>query len=108
MDAAPAAEGAYLDYEDGLIEQTAGTKVLFFHAPWCPKCRALDEELVADGAPDGVTVFKVDFDSRGDLRQKYGVTLQTTVVYVDDAGEKLSSTVLYEDPSIASIVAAAP
>jgi hypothetical protein len=110
--AAPAppapAEGAYIEYADGIIEQTAGPKVLFFHAPWCPQCRKLDDQLVAEGAPDGLTVFKVDYDSRGDLRQRYGVTLQTTVVFVDDAGQALSSTVLYDDPSIASLLAAAP
>lgn len=101
-------EGAYLDYTDGAIEATAGQKVLFFHASWCPQCRKLDEELRAAGAPDGLTVFKVDYDSRTDLRQKYGVTLQTTVVFVDDRGELISSTVLYDDPSIASLVAGIP
>ena len=108
--AAPAApmNGAYVEYADGIIEQTAGAKVLFFHAPWCPQCRKLDEQLVAEGPPDGLTVFKVDYDSRGDLRQRYGVTLQTTVVFVDDAGQPISSTVLYDDPSIASLLAAAP
>ena len=107
---APAApvEGAYLDYADGIVEQTAGAKVLFFHAPWCPQCRKLDEELLAAGAPEGLTVFKVDYDSRSDLRQRYGVTLQTTVVFVDDTGAAISSTVLYDDPSIASLIAAAP
>jgi thiol-disulfide isomerase/thioredoxin len=102
------APGAYVDYTDGAIESTAGTKVLFFHASWCPKCRQLDEQLRAEGAPDGLTVFKVDYDSRTDLRQKYGVTLQTTVVFVDDRGELISSTVLYDDPSIDSLVAAIP
>ncbi|RXZ41167.1 thioredoxin family protein, partial [Agromyces binzhouensis] len=106
-DAAPA-EGAYLDYADGAIEATAGPKALFFHASWCPKCRALDEDLRAEGAPDGLTVFKVDYDSRTDLRQRYGVTIQTTIVFVDDAGEKISSVVLYEDPSVESLVAAMP
>lgn len=107
VDAAEA-EGAYLDYEDGVIEATAGGKALFFHADWCPKCRALDEDLRADGAPAGLTVFKVDYDSRTDLRQQYGVTLQTTIVFVDDAGEKISSVVLYDDPSVESLVAAIP
>jgi thiol-disulfide isomerase/thioredoxin len=106
-EAAPA-EGAYLDYEDGAIEATAGPKALFFHASWCPKCRALDEDLKAQGAPDGLTVFKVDYDSRTDLRQQYGVTIQTTIVFVDDAGEKISSVVLYDDPSVESLVAAIP
>ena len=100
--------GGYLDYEDGVIEATAGPKALFFHASWCPKCRALDEDLLAEGAPPGLTVFKVDFDSRTDLRQRYGVTLQTTIVFVDDAGEMISSVVLYDDPSVESLVAAIP
>ncbi|WP_401000257.1 thioredoxin family protein [Agromyces sp. GXQ0307] len=101
-------EGAYLDYTDGAIEATAGPKALFFHASWCPKCRSLDEDLKAQGAPDGLTVFKVDYDSRTDLRQQYGVTIQTTIVFVDDAGEKISSVVLYDDPSVESLVAAMP
>ena len=101
-------EGAYLDYEDGVIEATAGPKALFFHASWCPKCRALDEDLHAEGAPAGLTVFKVDYDSRTDLRQRYGVTLQTTIVFVDDAGGMISSVVLYDDPSVESLVAAIP
>lgn len=103
-----ATAGAYLDYTDGVIEQTAGPKVLFFHAAWCPQCRQLDEQLTAEGAPDGLTVFKVDYDTRTDLRQRYGVTLQTTVVFVDDQGELISSKVLYDDPSIASLIAATP
>jgi thiol-disulfide isomerase/thioredoxin len=102
------ADGAYVDYTDGAIEATPGPKVLFFHASWCPNCRELDEQLRAEGAPDGLTVFKVDYDSRTDLRQKYGVTIQTTVVFVDDDGEMLSSSVLYEDPSIEALVAAMP
>lgn len=107
-EAAEPMAGAYLDYTDGAIEATAGPKALFFHAPWCPKCRALDEDLQSSGPPDGLTIFKVDYDSRGDLRQKYGVTLQTTIVFLDDAGEVLSSVVLYDDPSVDSLVAAIP
>lgn len=106
-EAAPA-DGAYLDYEDGVIEETAGPKALFFHASWCPKCRALDEDLRAEGAPAGLTVFKVDYDSRTDLRQQYGVTLQTTIVFIDDAGGTISSVVLYDDPSVESLAAAIP
>lgn len=107
-DMAAHAAGAYLDYEDGIIASTAGPKALFFHASWCPKCRALDEDLRAKGAPDDLTVFKVDYDSRTDLRQQYGVTMQTTIVFVDDAGEKISDIVLYDDPSVASLEAAIP
>ncbi len=103
-----AGAGAYLEYSDGVIAETPGAKALFFHATWCPQCRQLDDELVADGAPDGLTVFKVDFDDRVDLRQRYAVTLQTTIVFVDDDGDAISNVVLYDDPSIASLVAAIP
>lgn len=106
-DPAPA-QGAYVEYTDGVIEATPGSKALFFHASWCPQCRALDEDLKSEGVPDGLTVFKVDYDSRTDLRQRYGVTLQTTIVFVDDSGESISSIVLYDDPSARSLAAAIP
>ncbi|MDJ0324823.1 thioredoxin family protein [Cryobacterium sp. PH31-AA6] len=100
--------GAYVEYSDGIIAKTAGTKVLFFHASWCPNCRALEKDIIAGPIPAGLTIIKVDFDNSTDLRQKYGVTLQTTVVYVDDDGAELGKKVLSEDPSLDALVAAAP
>jgi thiol-disulfide isomerase/thioredoxin len=100
--------GAYVDYSTDVIAETAGDKVLFFHAPWCPNCRELESDIETSGVPAGLTIIKVDYDSEVALRQKYGVTLQTTVVYVDDDGDKLSSAVLYDDPSLEALVAAAP
>lgn len=79
--------GGYVEYTPQLIAQTPGTKILFFHAEWCPQCRQLDSDLESTGVPAGVTVMKVDYDSSRDLRQKYGVTQQTTLVRVDDNGE---------------------
>ncbi len=105
---AAAAPGDYVDYYDGAIEETAGLKVLFFHASWCPKCRALDEDIEANTIPDGMTIFKVDFDTATALRQQYGVTLQTTIVYVDDDGALLTKGVLYDDTTLDALIAAAP
>lgn len=62
--------GAYVDYDESILSSTSGPKALFFHATWCPQCRALDEDLRAQGPPDGLTVFKVDYDSATDLRQR--------------------------------------
>ena len=108
-EAQPAGQsGAYLDYYDGAIAETAGTKVLFFHASWCPKCRDLEENILASDIPDNFTVFKVDFDTATELRQRYGVTLQTTIVYVDDDGDALAKGVLYEDTTLNALLAAAP
>jgi hypothetical protein len=67
---------------------------------------ALEEDIEANGVPDGVTIFKVDYDSNQDLRQEYGVTIQTTMVKVDDNGDEIESYVAYEDPTLDSVSAA--
>lgn len=97
------APGAYIDYSSNIIANTAGTKVLFFHAPWCPQCRTLEADINKQGLPSGVTVIKVDYDTNQALRQKYGVTLQTTLVRVDDQGNLVKKLVAYDNPSIESI-----
>jgi len=84
------APGAYVSWEDYDADPAvaAGTAVvLFFHAPWCPDCRATEAALDADGVPDGLTVVKVDFDSATDLRRRYGVTVQHTFVQLGDGGD---------------------
>ena len=100
---APVQKGAYTSYSADKVAETKGTKLLFFHAPWCPQCRELDASIKASSLPDGVTIFKVDYDSHQALRVKYGVTIQTTVVKVDDAGNKIKSYVAYDEPAFASV-----
>ena len=95
--------GQYVDYSPELLASTPGDKLLFFHAPWCSQCVALEEDIEANGVPEGVTIFKVDYDSNQDLRQEYGVTIQTTMVKVDDNGELIDSYVAYEDPTLDSV-----
>jgi thiol-disulfide isomerase/thioredoxin len=94
----------YIDYSETALNNTEGTKILFFHAPWCPQCREIEASINEDGIPSGVTVFKVDYDSHQSLRNKYGVTLQTTFVEVDDKGNKIDSYVAYEEPRFSSVV----
>lgn len=107
-ESAASAPGDYVDYEPGIIEATPGTKALFFHASWCPKCRALEEDILASEIPDNFTIIKVDFDTATELRQRYAVTLQTTIVYVDDDGAALAKGVLYDDTTLDALLAAAP
>lgn len=92
--------GAYLDYDPNIIAKTPGTKLLFFHAPWCPQCRALEADIKSRGVPSGVAIIKVDYDSHQNLRQKYGVTIQTTLVKVDDKGGLVKKYVAYDEPSL--------
>jgi thiol-disulfide isomerase/thioredoxin len=96
--------GAYVDYSPSVIAATPGTKLLFFHASWCPQCRALDADIKASGVPSGITIIKTDYDSNQALRQKYGVTIQTTIVRVDDNGNFIAKYVAYDDPTLAAVL----
>lgn len=98
-----ATAGSYIDYDESAISRTQGTKILFFHAPWCPQCRALETDIKASIIPDGVTIIKTDYDSNQTLRQKYGVTIQTTLVLVDDQGNFVKKYVAYDEPTLASV-----
>ena len=95
--------GAYVEYTDSIIADTSGTKLLFFHAPWCPQCRDLETDIEENEIPASVTIIKVDYDSNQALRQKYGVTIQTTIVRIDDEGDIVEKFVAYDDPSLESI-----
>lgn len=100
---APAQAGVYTAYDESAVRSTQGTKLLFFHAPWCPQCRAIEESINTSVIPAGVTIFKIDYDTNRGLRQKYGVTLQTTFVKVDDQGNLLEKYVAYDEPTFASV-----
>lgn len=67
------------------------TKVLFFHAGWCPYCKAHDVALREwYGAEDiSLTTYKIDYDSSLALRSRYGVLSQDTFVLVDGDGKKV-------------------
>ena len=87
--------GSYKDYSIATVEaeQKAGNKVvLFFHAPWCPFCKAANTEFMsrANEIPTGVTVLKTDYDSNSELKQKYGVTYQHTFVQIDNDENQVS------------------
>jgi thiol-disulfide isomerase/thioredoxin len=101
--AASGQPGEYVEYSSDLVASTPGEKLLFFHAPWCPQCQELEADIESSELPEGVTIFKVDYDSNQDLRQEYGVTIQTTMVKVDDDGGKVDSYVAYEEPTFASV-----
>lgn len=94
----------YVDYSAEAFESQQGTKLLFFHADWCPQCRALDSDIEAHiGTLQDVTIYKVDYDTETELRKQYEVTQQTTVVKTDEKGTKLDSFVAYDSPSLASV-----
>ncbi len=95
--------GSYLEYSSDIIQNTKGRKLLFFHAPWCPQCRAIENDINEQGVPESWNIIKVDYDSSQDLRQKYGVTIQTTFVEVDNSGELIKKYVAYEEPTLSAV-----
>lgn len=98
------AAGAYVDYNDQVLAETQGRRWLFFHAGWCPQCRALETDIKEQGVPDGVTIFKVNYDTAADLKKKYSVTLQTTFVEVDESGNEIQKFVAYDDPTLQAVM----
>ena len=96
-------KGTYVSYTTEAFAATPGTRILFFHAPWCPQCRMLDDSIKAAIIPDNTTIFKIDYDTNQALRAKYGVTLQTTFVKVDSSGNKIASFTAYEEPNFQSV-----
>ena len=81
--------GAYVAYDPALLANAEkGKVVLFFRASWCPSCKALDSDIRARASeiPGDVTILNVDYDTHVDLKQKYGVTYQHTLVQVDGKG----------------------
>lgn len=101
-----AAPGAYRDFSEELLAEPGYERnILFVHAPWCPECQAFDDSLNGADIPDGVQFLKIDYDSnRDELKQKYGVDIQSTFVEVDDEGEKVSLWVGYgKDRSLDAI-----
>lgn len=95
--------GAYVDYSADVVANTKGTKILFFHASWCPQCQKLEADIKQSGVPSGVTIIKIDYDNSQSLRQQYGVTLQTTMVLIDDNGRLIKKFVAYDEPSLEAV-----
>ncbi len=98
------AAGSYSDYEAETVANTKGQRILYFHAPWCPQCRKLEASIKAGAIPSGVTIFKVDYDSNQKLRQQYGVTIQTTLILLDENGNEAKKYVAYDQPSLEALI----
>ncbi len=82
----------YQEYSSESFAAAGGARrVLFFHAAWCPTCKVTDADFVdaQSRIPEGVMVFKTDYDTEDELKKKCGVTYQHTFVEVDAQGKQL-------------------
>lgn len=75
----------YVEYDPVTVTATTGTRVIFFHASWCPICTALDKNILEEGVPEGLTIFKANYDTDKELRKRYGVSVVSSLVQIDDS-----------------------
>lgn len=84
--------GSYEVYSPEKISRAStGKVVLFFRASWCPTCKTLDADIKAhlSSIPNDLTILDVNYDNSSDLKKKYGVTYQHTLVQVDKDGNMI-------------------
>lgn len=99
-------KGSYEAYAASKLAMAdTGDVVLFFRASWCPNCKVLHENIQANlsAIPAGLTILDVDYDNSAELKQKYGVTIQHTLVQVDANGSLIKKW--SGSPTLASLVA---
>ena len=77
--------------------------LLFFHAPWCPVCKAQEPKVKAhlNGAHKNVVAFKVDYDSNMALRTELKVDKQSTLILYQGMKEVARLSYKSDDESIA-------
>ena len=82
------APGVFKAYSSEAVASADGDIVIGFFADWCPSCRALKSDLGANASsiPSNLTILDANYDSATDLKKKYGVTTQHTLVQVDKNG----------------------
>ena len=103
----PVVAGDYIDYDQTTFQnQSQNNRWLYFHADWCPICNQLEKDIKANLSqiPDNTIIFKVDYDKYQDLKKRYLITQQTTIVAVDNQGQAVETYSAYNQPTLAAIV----
>lgn len=83
----------YQEYNEAALELAENNEVvIFFHADWCPSCSVLDKDILENESeiPEDVVILRADYDEETELKQKYGVNYQHTLVQVDENGDELN------------------
>lgn len=88
VDQANKTSGLYAKYSSDLKQYENKDIILFFKADWCPSCRVLDTDIKESltDIPENVVLLELNYDTETELKKKYGVTTQHTMVQVDTDG----------------------
>ena len=84
----------YRNYSDQNLafSKKTGRSVLFFAATsWCVTCIALDKEIKErrNSLPSDITILKVDYDHNKEMKRKWGVIIQHTLIVLDKNGQEV-------------------
>jgi len=81
--------------------------LVFFHAPWCPVCRAQEPKVLArlNGEFKNIVPFKIDYDSNMELRKAMHVTKQSTLILYKGSTEIGRLSYKSDDASIDELFA---
>ncbi|MBD3328677.1 hypothetical protein GF340_05265 [Candidatus Peregrinibacteria bacterium] len=98
---------AYLESTAEEFNELRGEEpvVAFFHANWCPTCRAMEKEILEDPSqfPAGTKILKLDYDEETELKNELGVKIQSTVIVFDAEGNEIYTAT---DPAFDDFIAA--
>lgn len=95
MQALAKAQAYYIEYSDDEFNRARAEGrpiALYFWAAWCPICRAEEPKIreQIDGLDIPVTGFRVNFDTETELKKRYGIPYQHTLVILDTEGNETS------------------
>jgi thiol:disulfide interchange protein len=82
--------GKFVAYDEAAFDEALmnGEDVLLdFYATWCSTCKANSPKIEAAVEGSDVVAFTVDYDDSDELQAEYGITSQSTLVFIP-AGEK--------------------
>ena len=87
--------------------ESGKTTLVFFHAPWCPVCKAQEPKVLAHLQTDAkeVVALKVDYDSNPALRKEMNVTKQSTLILFRGKSEIARISYVSDDKSIDDLFA---
>lgn len=96
----------YQNYSIIKVKQAQQEKkhyALFFHANWCTTCQAIEKQIInnLNLLPINSIIFKVDYDSATQLRRKYQVLTQSTILFFDERGNIMDRKI---NPSLDRII----
>ena len=85
-------EAQYVTYSEDIYKSLLGQKpfALFFHAGWCPICQRMEKDILEglNEFPEGTVILKADYDKETQLKQKYLVQTQSTILFFDAEGKQ--------------------